>query len=611
MLSFQFHHRRSRYWIALIVRVLLSIFVGYRYIYSLSSTQPGKGGTFVEATLQQPNYLPYITPQDADKFYQSLLFEGCLYPIFSGTQVEFQEDLCEVTTSDFQTFVITIKTGAVWQDGTDVSLNDLYFTYKSIIKDNYRNLPHLGGYSNLQISADTESVKVIFPKASRDNMVFFTNFILPAHLLANKSLEEYVMTFLQQPIGSTCVLLQKSPNDPDSYIFDLSSCDNFALKNYQIKRFSGQQSLETYVRDHKQIIDFSLNPLPEDIYEPTSVLLNTYLISFFNTQALQRSTDQRKGLAALLQNIFSQESASTAPALFVPESYLFDVPDLSLPEIKTLLAPENPHPVAEESPPPIRELPEQLDWSTGTGMSFVRSETIDDKYTLTMTYPDSFSRVSITYGSNEYFPTSYSPAAKTNQYNLSPEYRTITSGENTYTIQAYQGNQVVATYTLTIWYLQSPPVTPEPEPEPDIVTPEEDPFVVVYYQEPTTTALVNKRKAFLDEHDRTGWFVFQGFSDPHSLEGKLTSQDYDIAIRAVNIGLNKDMSTLFSTTDPIINPSMQRNDALSNLITQYFLTDDESQKANLLEDIQAAYRQNPQLYIFGKQMGTVRIRRQG
>jgi len=95
------------------------------------------------------------------------------------------------------------------------------------------------------------------------------------------------------------------------------------------------------------------------------------------------------------------------------------------------------------------------------------------------------------------------------------------------------------------------------------------------------------------------------------LEGKLTSQDYDIALRSVNIGLNKDISTLFSTTDPVINPSMQRNDALSSLITDYFLTDDEVQKDSLLHQIQTIYRQSPQLYILGKQMGTVRIRRQG
>lgn len=199
-LGFQLHSRRSRYRILFIIRILLSIFVGYRYIYSLGTTQAGKGGTFIEATLQQPNYLPYITPQDADKFYQSLLFQGCLYPIFSGTNVEFQEDLCEVSTTDFQTFIVTVKPDVRRKDGTNVSLNDLYFTYKSIVKDNYRNLPHLGGYTNLQVSADTASVRVTFPKASRDNMIFFTNFILPAHLLANKSLEEYVMQFLQTPV---------------------------------------------------------------------------------------------------------------------------------------------------------------------------------------------------------------------------------------------------------------------------------------------------------------------------------------------------------------------------------------------------------------------------
>jgi hypothetical protein len=60
----------------------------------------------------------------------------------------------------------------------------------------------LDGYSNISIIAneENETLQVVFPKASVDNMIFFTNFILPAHLLANQDLETYVRTFYSNPV---------------------------------------------------------------------------------------------------------------------------------------------------------------------------------------------------------------------------------------------------------------------------------------------------------------------------------------------------------------------------------------------------------------------------
>ena len=90
----------------------------------------------------------------ADKFYQSLLFQGCVYPTFSGVHVFFTNDLCEVSTTDYQTFFVSVPTEQYRTDGTPITLNDVFFTYKSILKDNYRNIPYLNGRDNLQISIE-------------------------------------------------------------------------------------------------------------------------------------------------------------------------------------------------------------------------------------------------------------------------------------------------------------------------------------------------------------------------------------------------------------------------------------------------------------------------
>ena len=59
------------------------------------------------------------------------------------------------------------------------------------------------------------------------------------------------------------------------------------------------------------------------------------------------------------------------------------------------------------------------------------------------------------------------------------------------------------------------------------------------------------------------------------------------------------------TDTPTINPSLRKNEPLSNLITSYFLTDDLQQKSTIQQNIQDLHRQQPQLFILGKVFGKV------
>lgn len=212
-----------------------------------------------------------------------------------------------------------------------------------------------------------------------------------------------------------------------------------------------------------------------------------------------------------------------------------------------------------------------------------------------MTVPQAYSRVSVTpNGGKEYFPVSYDAAQKVFQYNLSTVYQTILQGKNTYIIKGYKGEQVVQERTLTVWYLDTPPL---PEPVKEEPTTLDSPYVVVYFEDDNTTQLINQWKEFLQSIGGTQWFIFQGYTDPNSLEGKLTTKEYDIALRTINFGLKKDLSSLLNTDKPVINPSLKTNEALSSLITTYFLTDNEQQKNKLQQQIQDLHRQDPQLLI--------------
>lgn len=599
---FSLKDRWSQYRIVVIIRIFVSIAVGYRYVSSVSTPTTSKGGTFVEATLQKPNFLPYITIQDADKFYQSLLFKWCVYPSFSGVNVLFDNDLCEVNTDDFQTFSVAVISGSVWSDGTPVTINDVYFTYKSIIKDNYRNIPHLAGYGNIQITTENNELKFIFPRASRDNLIFFTNFILPAHILANISLEEYMIRFIQDPVVSSCVRLQTTGKDLDNYVFDLSSCTNFSLKNYQIKWFKDNMVMQQYIQDNTQIIDFSLDPLPEELYTSTSVLLNSYLTFFFNHADSTRTARQRQWISALIKDIYA--TSSGLENVFVHDPYLFTTPDIPLEEIKKRLLPTQEPVVATWTT--TLPLPERIDLNNikVDDMIYTVSTPIDEKKAFFVDLPTSYTRISVTpNGGKEYFPVSYDPKLKSFQYNLSTLYKTVNQWANTYIIKWYQGDSVSKEWTLTIRYLDTPPPPPPVELPPAVL---EKPFVVIYFEDPTTNALIEAWKQYLTNRGEwSDWFVFQGYTDPSSLEGKLTTKEYDIALRTINFWLRKDLSTLLTTDNPIINPSLKKNEELSNLITTFFLTDNAEQKGKIQQQIQDLHRQDPQLSILGKVYGKV------
>lgn len=572
-----------------------------------------KGGTFVEATLQQPNYLPYITPYDTDKFYQSLLFRGCLYPQFSGTTLSFQEDLCTVTTEDYQSFTVSPLSGMYRSDLTPISINDIFFTYKSILKDNYRNITHLDGFSSLLIEASPESVTVTFPKASKDNMIFFTNFILPAHILANVSLEEYIIRFLQDPIWSACATIQQTGKDLDNYIFDLTTCTDFSLKNYQIKRFPTREALTSYVQANTQVIDFSLDPLPEDLYNPTSILLNNYFAFFFNTTRSAQTVNQRKWLAALLQKAFIAQSFSGSSQIYAPDTYLFATPNLSIPEIRDLLSPT---PIVPDETIVTGKsailLPESILLGTWTEAVHMISDEIEEKFSLILRFSRPFDRVGIALNDGkEYFPVSYNRTSQSAQYNLSPLYGTIVEWKNTYTIRGYEQNRLIESYPLVVRYLTPPPLE---NVAPTEVTPvywPEEPFQVVYFDNQQNRQLIGQLQRLLTDQWREDWFEFIWYSDSYALEWKLMSKDYDIVLRTINFWLKKDLSTLLETTDPIINPSLQKNDELSSLITTYFLEDNDTQKSTLLENVQTQYRSDPQLFIIWKAYGTLWIRNNG
>ncbi len=597
--------RYSRYWILFLVWWVLSIHVGYLYTSFSADKDSSKGGTFIEASLQPINYLPYLTTEENDLFYQSLLFQGCLYPTVSGTDILYREELCTVTTKDYKLFTITPKADIAWSDGVDMTLNDLLFTYKTLLKDNYRNISSLEPYKNITVQAneDNTALNVAFPQASIDNIIFFTNFILPAHLLANQSLESYIQTFHDQPVGTSCGRLQPIENDPTSVVFDLAKCDDMYLKFYQVKQFTREEELLNYTTSKENTIDLIISPITYAGYRPNQVVTNKFSTLFFNTRRV--SAPVRQWLARWASQ---QQFPKASGQYLVKDQYLFDafVPADQVTQsltaaLATLQAP---------APTTLQTLPDTISRAGDAGEQVYQLSTgITDKLTLKMQFAQVFDKVSITFNNGvEYFPESFDPTAKTTLYNFNPTFRNIAPGKNTYTIKGYLNGTHIATFTLVVSYL-SQPTSAVAGTDAENGAKSINPLKLIYFDDPFNKVIIQDLVALLSGQGLAETILIEGYHEPDVFAGKLASKDYDIALRTIAMGLRKDVGNLFLTDNADINPSLYTNPELSTAISNYFLAS-EKEKGKYKLQIDAIYRQDTPFVLLGKQLSSINIRQQ-
>lgn len=310
-----------------------------------------------------------------------MLFQGCLYPTVSGTDILYREELCTVTTKDYKLFTITPKDSIMWSDGTAMTLNDLLFTYKKLLVDNYRNISSLEPYKNITVQAneDNTALNIAFPQASIDNIIFFTNFILPSHLLANLSLEEYIQDFHAKPIGTACGRLQPTTNDPTSVVFDLAKCEDMNLKFYQVKQFTREEELLRYTTSKENTIDLIISPLTYAGYRPNQVVTNKFSALFFNTRRV--TPPLRQWLA---RRASEQQYPRSLGHYLVKDQYLFNafaVNDQTTSLTAALATLQTP------PPPTLAPLPQTISWTSDVGEQVYQLATgIDDKLTLSMQF---------------------------------------------------------------------------------------------------------------------------------------------------------------------------------------------------------------------------------
>jgi len=146
----------------------------------------------------------YTEFNEADADVSSLIFSGLVrYNVQSGL---FEEDLATHTLSDDHlTYTFTLKNDALWQDGVEVTAEDVYFTYHDVIQAPEFNNPILkANFDGVKIEMK-DSRTIAFTLNSPNNFFFssLTVGILPKHILKDVPPAELdTDPFNQNPIGS-------------------------------------------------------------------------------------------------------------------------------------------------------------------------------------------------------------------------------------------------------------------------------------------------------------------------------------------------------------------------------------------------------------------------
>ena len=217
--------------------VLITSILCYQFLSANWEVINKKWWTFVEAIFDQVSYLPYLKNDWQSVFYQSFLFDSCIdYVTLNEEWLEWTN--CKIITQDYQTYYVSVEgTWKQWSDWELWSIDDVFFTYDTVIRQNIWDIKSLSSYKSLKIEKEEGRIKITFPTSTTDNNYFFTNYILPSHILWSAVYWDYVWVFAAAPITSACGKLQPRSNDDQSLVFNLMWCEDTNIWFYQIKNY--------------------------------------------------------------------------------------------------------------------------------------------------------------------------------------------------------------------------------------------------------------------------------------------------------------------------------------------------------------------------------------
>lgn len=594
---------RYTFFLSLFFWILISIYIGYQYVWGTSTQVNTKWGTFVEGIFGNTSYLPYLRNDIQSNFYQGLLFNACLKPSYPKDTPAYMPDFCTITTQDDKNYIVSLNKWSIWSDGTPVSLEDIYFTYNDILRSNIRELPMLTQYATTTITKDTSStIKVTFPTKSSDNILFFTNYLLPKHILGSATLSDYKSLFAFKPVYTNCANLVSQSNDEYSLVFNLVNCNQSNLNFYQVKNMTSFESFKKSINNwDNSIIDVYINDETLRGYIAKKIVTNRLTSIFFNTRSDNLRVRGRRVLWGLIKHNFY--GSGYEEYLKKNSNGLFDAFQSTWADVKELLNREYDENIVNKSDlldMNIQSLPKSIS-TRGENQKLIYF--IDTWVSLPteIVFDKPYDRISMDYKGKEYAPKHFVKWGKSWWYTFGSTEKTLGTGLNKYTIYGYDKGKKILIASLDIYN-----VIPEILAE-EVVVREPVKLTVVYYSTYINDFVVTRLQDIFRAADIGENFVFEKITTPQELQWRLIVGDYDLLINTVDMWLKNDLTNLFSTDKSEINPSQYQNQKLTTLLQQYTLADEKS-KQKPLGEINSIYSKDMPFVILGEEYLTINFK---
>lgn len=582
--------------------ILTSIYVIYQYFWAFSKQVITKWWTFVEWIFSTTSYLPYLNSDSQSKFYQWLLFDSCMtYTIDENGWATYTDSLCHVTTRDYKTYYVTANTDKIWSDWVPFSIEDVYFTYNDVIKNNKLEISSLEKYSNLDVSMEADQVKVVFKNNSKDNTLFFTNYILPQHALLEPNNAMYSQSFAIEPIYNNCAKIKPQTTDQDSLIFDLSNCNDTSLWYYQIKKVN---SFDTFKESLSQmnwsIIDVYKGGWESNGYKTVNLKTNKLVTLFFNTKSNKMTVRLRRALWGFISYNFFQEDLENE---FI-EKYDRDIFNqylstwsnvtdfLSRISVNKTLTKDE---LIESG---VKPYTGKVDFTDKNKVFAFYTESDSQNFPFKMTFETAYKKIGIQIDNtwDLYYPTSYSEKTKSAEYDVSLKNWNLKDWLNTYIIYGISGDKKDQIWTINLYNLYQ---------ESDSDVQEAEKLVVLYFNNDVSNSIVSRLKILFNEYGIDWNFKFVRFDDVNEMEWKLTAGDYDIVINTIDMWLNKDISALFGSELSTTNPSQYSDARLLSLLKQYNESDN---KTKIISEINSIYANDMPIIMLWKEYEFIHIK---
>lgn len=547
---------------------MISFVLWYFYLVATGSKEDKKGWTFVEWIFDEVSYLPYLQTDDQSAFYQKFLFRSCLNLYKTDEDWHYAQDLCKVYTDDNQNYILKIiDEDAVWSDWSAVTIEDVFFTYDQILRQNRREVSSLNTWNSITVSLEDWKVKVSFPTMNPDNLNFFVNPILPKHIVEWMDLNTYKNYFSLAPVMNWCAKIMSQTKDVNSLIFDVNDCDDTHFSYYQIKNYGSFEDFNKSLEwtNHKAIIDAYESNYSLEWFTWYNVLTSKLLWVFFNTDSWKASVRLRRSIWWLIYNNFFTWNYKNYISEYDWEFLNYYVSAwenvaellsrLDLEEWDSIDTNDLKDSWAQELPSSM-----SINWVDRKFVFFMQKP--EKAFNLDIKFSNEFSNIKVVASSDKSVrsPKNYNSKNKKISY-------TLTSGKNlnvwvnNFTISGVIKNKTYTIASIDVYVFENLSTSKNVDNQRKL-------SVLYYNDQPSLFAIQQMREIF-----SSAWildnFIFEPVYNPEELEWKLLMWTYDMYVWTVDLWSRKDVLTLFWTEDPLLNPSRYRNPILTSLINQY------------------------------------------